>query len=746
MKTPPSLFLPALGVMFCILATGSIAHAQSTSTWDGGASTTNWNDGDNWDPNGVPVGNPTTSSSPSTMVNAVLPNLTDPYSVNYGGTDGIVNNLTITNATMNVSGIFSVLGPNHTTGYGNTNLNAATLNIGVNAEYTGAASLFTTNGSMLDVASGATFSLSKRTTTVNSIERGSTVNISGDMFIDRTAQIRIRDSNDIYGSTTITVSGGNLEGTLSGGNRSSIFLGQSSTATTANTLNVENNGTVTLGAMNLGSTFNTSATSGGANHNTVNLSSGIITLLNELILARPGIIAGAYNNPSRVSTNTVNITGGSLTAGGGILVGVGRVGIIDLSDGTLSTGAGADVNIGGFITGLITPTTAEHYGEVNVSGGSLAVGEGGIIRVASAVLENSAQIYDGFSTAGSLNIADGTVTAGGLTAGGFNSAYATPALINSGTVTVSGGVLAISGEINLAGAVIATGVEAGFRTPGILNITGGTVSAGSLIANYSQGAVNFSAGHLTAGSATINTGSAFQVGDGTGASGSAVYRMNGGTHTFEDGLIIASDGKLTGFGATTAQISGSGTIDPGNSPGIITAASVDPSGGLGFNFGFTQANAAPLYDNPQASGNDILRLSNESPFGGDLGKSNTVSLWLDVAAISGGDIFYGGFYIDAGDYFSSIENASFLVFVRGDGSGTHEYNGVQYLTLAEYNTAFATSFDMEIGTVLQAANFGSGSVNGYVTTLNVVPEPHAVALLGFGLLCFCIFRRGRRLA
>jgi hypothetical protein len=744
----PRLFLPktAAALLALLAVAAAPVYAQTTITWDGGASTTSWNDGDNWNPNGVPVGSNTTSNAspyPANMVNAILPNLTTAYTVAYSGTAGLVNNLTITNATMNVSDEFSVLGPNSTTAYGNTTLNTATLNIAANAEYTSSSLLSASAGSTVDVASGAMFRLNTRTNATNTLNTGSVLNVSGDMLISRAQNIQIRESNDTNGSTTLTVSGGTLESPLFGGVRGNISLGQSSTASTANTLNVANSGTVTVGTMNLGASLATSATTGGINHNTMNLSSGTVTLQNNLILARPGAVNGAHNNAERASTNTVNISGGAMSVGLDMSVGVGRVGIVNLSGGALSTGDDADVLVGGFITGLITPTTAAHSGAVNVTGGSLTVGDGGVIKIASSILENSTQTYAGFSTAGSLNVSDGTVTAGGLTAGGFNSAYATPATINPGTVSVSGGSLTISGTINLAGTVIATGAQAGFTTPGILNITGGTVSAGSLLVENSSGSVNFSGGHLISASTTINTGSAFQVGDGVGAAGSANYQMNGGTHTFAHGLIIASDGKLTGFGTTTAALSGSGSINPGNSPGIITAPSVDPSGGLGFNLEFTSVNASPIYGNASASGNDVLRLTALNPFAASLDGTNTVSLWLDAPAISLGDSFRGGFYTDAGDFLTSFENANFLFYVRGDGNGSHEYSDTFYYTLSEYNTASSNTFSIAIGTLQDTANFGAGNIDGYVSTFHVIPEPRAIFLVGLALFGWCFSRKHR---
>jgi len=51
-------------------------------------------------------------------------------------------------------------------------------------------------------------------------------------------------------------------------------------------------------------------------------------------------------------------------------------------------------------------------------------------------------------------------------------------------------------------------------------------------------------------------------------------------------------------------ISGAGKIGPGNSPGILTAESLDPSGGTGFILEFTDV--SPNYGDATTSFNDVL--------------------------------------------------------------------------------------------------------------------------------------------
>jgi hypothetical protein len=76
---------------------------------------------------------------------------------------------------------------------------------------------------------------------------------------------------------------------------------------------------------------------------------------------------------------------------------------------------------------------------------------------------------------------------------------------------------------------------------------------------------------------------------------------------------VQSGASLSGSGVVRA-ISGAGSINPGNSPGILTAPAVDPSGGLSFDFKFTGLD--PAYFDASSSGNDVLRLTDLTAAGG----------------------------------------------------------------------------------------------------------------------------------
>ncbi|MCC5850103.1 MAG: PEP-CTERM sorting domain-containing protein [Verrucomicrobia bacterium] len=181
---------------------------------------------------------------------------------------------------------------------------------------------------------------------------------------------------------------------------------------------------------------------------------------------------------------------------------------------------------------------------------------------------------------------------------------------------------------------------------------------------------------------------------------------------------LGANGRLEGTGTVDRTIGGSGLVSPGNSPGILTVDSIDPTGGLDFLFEFTQAD--PTYGNASASGNDVLRLTNATAFTADFTAGNQITLdFTALGVLQNADSFRGGFFT-LSDTTPAFENATF-----------------QYLgTLADPELELVFN-----GMKAQSANFGAGSVDGYVMEFAVIPEPGTLVLLGIALGCLAIFRR-----
>lgn len=223
--------------------------------------------------------------------------------------------------------------------------------------------------------------------------------------------------------------------------------------------------------------------------------------------------------------------------------------------------------------------------------------------------------------------------------------------------------------------------------------------------------------------------------------------------TVQGNVSLASSASLGGTGKIGGAITGAGSVSPGNSPGILTSGSIDPSGGLDFTFEFS--GTAPDYANAAASVNDVLRLTGSTPFAAALTSANTKTLFLNMteAELAVGTILKGGFFTDLATDFTALlnnqtwNNAGFQVYVLGNGLGTdNTLNGQGY-----YNwrnpAMFGWTQSLFLSTTAETANFGSGSINGQVMTLTVaVPEPSSIALAALGTCIAGLIRWRRRWA
>ena len=191
----------------------------------------------------------------------------------------------------------------------------------------------------------------------------------------------------------------------------------------------------------------------------------------------------------------------------------------------------------------------------------------------------------------------------------------------------------------------------------------GTLNAAVITGGSGTATVNFNhAGNYTFTQSLIGNVSINKLGSGTTTLAGSYYHVNSMTVSAGEMSVnnslqsntpvsVASGATLSGNGTIytsvalngtlhTGAISGSGLISPGNSPGILTATSIDPSSHISFAFEFTLANTNPIYSNAAASGNDILHLTGGSPFSGNLSVDNVISIYLQSAVA--GDTYLGG--------------------------------------------------------------------------------------------------------
>lgn len=292
----------------------------------------------------------------------------------------------------------------------------------------------------------------------------------------------------------------------------------------------------------------------------------------------------------------------------------------------------------------------------------------------------------------------------------------------TGGTTISGGTLQL-GNGSTAGSVVGDIVNNSVLSfarsdassfDAVISGTGSVVKAGS-------GTLTLSSANTYSGSTSVAAGTLI-IGGGASLASSGIAVASGASLVYSSTTAYAGNvevsGTLGGRGRIDGVVSGSGTVGPGESPGILTVSGVNTAAGLGFAFEFT-GTGSPLYGNAGASGNDVLRLTSATPFSEALDADNLVSVYLNVGSLDAGDVFRGGFYVDnGGDFLASVGGATFQYYLF-NGAGYDLYTG---------------PLSFEVGLVAEAADFGAGAVNGSVTQFTVVPEPAGLAFAGAAVL------------
>jgi fibronectin-binding autotransporter adhesin len=398
---------------------------------------------------------------------------------------------------------------------------------------------------------------------------------------------------------------------------------------------------------------------------------------------------------------------------------------------------------------------------------------GGAVTFNGAFSQTNRNIYLGGSGTGDNELASAFAGTGGITKRDAGTWVLSGSNTYSGGTELVGGTLRAASLANLGSGYLAVKNGANFVYTGVgsetttrslfLDNGAATITmanaAGSLTWNDSasknQSFTKAGPGRLTIGSVFSSTASITVIGGVLDLTGTSTYTgattvaggqlLVNGRLANTSGVTIASGGTLGGSGSVVSMLSGAGLVSPGNSPGIMTTNAVDPSGGLSFAFEFS-GTGSPAYGSPTASVNDVLRLTNPSPFTAGLSGANIVDVYLGVATLGIGDTFRGGFYVDAGgDFISTVESATYRYWVLGAGGGTDRtFNGQGYFSLANFDSTVMIT----MSTVADSANFGGGLVSGSVTQFVVVPEPTTVALAGIGLAAagLAAARRRRRRA
>jgi autotransporter-associated beta strand protein len=718
-----------------LLAGGGSAEAQTSYT--GSASTGTWNSS-RW--------NNSADASPYTsawIANNAASFAAGAYTFTTAATSGVtvnVGNITLASgATVTFSGALGTFG----TGGAVRSLDIGTgslLDFGTQATSTASGTGFIMNGAGVLATAGGAYS------------GGFTLN---------TGTVIMRGVDAMGGSASNVL-------TLNGGT-----VASNATRTLANTKyggGIVIGGNVQFGEL---ATVNTlaSSTANLSFANNVSLGSAVrtFTLGNDGVQTFSGTISNTSGgitfsaNSGLSGAGRFDITGIANTFTGPININAGEVRFS--ADGSLGNSANTIVIDGGRLA------TASAASYTIASGRGIAVGDGAGTSISTTgagtltyngVIANKTDEIGSWAKQGS----------GTLSLGGANT--------YTGNTTISAGILQLGNALALQYSTLdMTSSLLGDASNG-LKITPTTLTLGGLAGNKDLASVftTASGGYTGLTALTLNSGNGSSksysgiIANGaagmtltkTGAGTQALSGANtySGTTTVDAGtlavngsllttgsVVVNANGFLGGSGRVGA-ISGAGTVGPGNSPGILTATSVNPNAGTDFKFEFTALN--PTYSSATASENDLLRLtSNSSPFaGGTFGGGNIISIYLNSSSITTSLLngqnttFSGGFFVD-GTYglAAALSPASFAYYTTSAALGTGsavDYNGISYYLLDSTIAAKTTLSD----TAVTGAGFATGTVSGTLLTFNAVPEPSAQSLLTFGMVALVAVRSLRR--
>lgn len=305
-----------------------------------------------------------------------------------------------------------------------------------------------------------------------------------------------------------------------------------------NTLTIANSGTVYSAYGNLG-------VNGGASNIVLVSGSGSVWNNSHDIEVSAG--SGSGNTLSIANSGTVYSANGYLGYNDGLIVVAGS-GSVWSNRNKLYIGYWGSHNEMIITNGGVVYCGQGSFGVGGSDNGdnmAVVIGDGSAWKIAT-------NLYVGYAGAGNaLTIADnGLVTARNIYIGFLSSSI-------GNQITLSGGNLTVTN-------VLGNSVLEVRR--GRLTLNNGIVTADQFVATNASSVIFFNGGTFSVRNSVVNNGYVFNVGDGTHA---AMLNLYNGTHSFTNGLFIATNATLAGTGQILGSVTAAGLVASGQSIGTL---------------------------------------------------------------------------------------------------------------------------------------------------------------------------------
>lgn len=712
----------------------SLAEAQTTTVWDGGAngSGTSWATAENWAGDSAL---PNASNSNVLIDNRANPGTISTLSISGSRTLGLItfdNVNSVLASTLNVD----------TNGSGSTTARTLTLHSGITLQNTATTVAFRGSNGTLSVVLGANNVFTTSTDSYLQINSGVVISGGFGITVAGTGAVGLNAPNTFTGGVTVQ-------------NGSTLRIGtgtQSNAASSTITGGVLVSGQVGTGTLALqsGSTL----VSGGTGSRTLNNN---LTLTGDVTFGAASTYTGSFTFTSSNSTvdDTLNLTTPNTIT---LLGNTNVTSLVTTSFFNAVNGAFSLTKQG---TGILRMSATNTYsGGTTVASGTLEFGRTGSLGTGTVTLGSlgggNASLLNylaGWTLANNIIVAGGsggTLTLGYTSAASFSGLFSGSITLNDALTLRSdaadGFALRISGAISGAHDITKTGAgmvriesnNAGFS--GRTIISEGTVQLGSLsgstagalgtgeIVNNAALVINrtneFNLANVISG-----TGNVIQTGTGTTTltaanTYSGVTSLNAGTL-----LATNSSGSATGSGAVSTAagttLGGTGTLAPGGTNGVIIGGAVAP-GVAGTNDGVGTLTFTPVDGNVSLqAGSSIVFELRANGDGDRIVFNASGSGLLDFSQMTAGSIsviFTGGYTPALNDSFDLIDWAA----VSGTGmSGLSA--GLLSLTTSGFDPSW--TWDTSL--------FASSGVISIV----IVPEPGRVVLLLVAMMTLLSRRR-----